>query len=264
MQITDALQLSKKIAGYKFTAFGFTDSSFTKFGVTVFAARDLGSDIESWESLVEPEYYETIGLPTNIQIDQHEFPVIIRRVSEYLHNPANPQNGTGACYGKSKVSSRPLGPGILTAKHVVGSTIGTTIHLSCSCIGKVVDVAPDGIDAALVESPCSSQYSIRLNPMKHVAPWMDVTICTNTISILTKIVAITDTRGIFNSAILPVRIFLAASARPGDSGALVSEQSTGEPVGIYMGEIMDASGQIGGIAQHAYQVAQIMDMELYK
>jgi hypothetical protein len=31
-----------------------------------------------------------------------------------------------------------------------------------------------------------------------------------------------------------------------------------------MGEIMDASGQIGGIAQHAYQVAQIMDMELYK
>ncbi|MGI8912771.1 MAG: hypothetical protein ACR2JY_03090 [Chloroflexota bacterium] len=81
---------------------------------------------------------------------------------------------------------------------------------------------------------------------------------------------VTDTRGIFSSTLLPARIMLADYGRGGDSGALVQDLTTSNPatgkqpvVGIYIGAVTDQAGHTEGVAQHAFQAMQLMDMELY-
>jgi hypothetical protein len=63
---------------------------------------------------------------------------------------------------------------------------------------------------------------------------------------------------------LPVRIFLGRGGTFGDSGALITDLSGRYAIGIYMGDYTDPVGGSGGIAQHAFQAAATMDMQLYK
>lgn len=260
--ISGEIYLTQRIKGYRYKTFGFLENSGgrSEFGVSLIASFD-----ESMADNNESDIVEYNGVPKYVSYGEFRFPVIVLRIKEYLHNGiSSPIGGLGTCYAQSKVSSKPLGPGILTAKHVVGNTIGTKIHLTCSCMGKVIDVAPDGIDAALVSCKCSRGGKTPILPIKYVAPWMDVEFKDASLrKVATKVTSITDTKGIFGSSILPSRIFIAHAGKPGDSGALITEAGTNNAIGIYMGEFMDAAGQGGGIAQHAFQVTEIMDMELF-
>jgi len=249
---------ARTVPGFKYVAYGFLDPEYEEdgFGIIIFAALSLTTQKE-----LPPE------VPSFIKVEDIRFPVVIRRIIETSHqySGSHPSGGTGACYGKSRVhGSSSLGPGILTAKHVVGSVIGAPVVLSCGCPAHVVDIGPDGIDAALVQSQCSQAHQQQIYPRHLVAPWTDVVFDGAASGRhYTKITAVTDTMGILNSSALPARVFLADKGRAGDSGALVADAQSGDPIGIYMGEYNDLAGRTGGIAQHAYQATQLMDMELY-
>ncbi len=248
---------ARTVPGFKYIAYGFLDPEYEEdaFGVIIFAALSLGTQKELPSEV-----------PSSIEVEDVRFPVVIRRIIETNHQylESHPSGGTGACYAKSRVHGGSLGPGILTAKHVVGSVIGVPVVLSCGCQAHVVDVGPDGIDAALVQSQCSQGHQQQMFPRHLVAPWTDVVFDGAASGHhYTKVTAVTDTMGILNSSALPARVFLADKGRAGDSGALVADPHSSEPIGIYMGEYNDLAGRTGGIAQHAYQAAQLMDMELY-
>jgi hypothetical protein len=254
MEVQEKYLFFKQVPGYRYTAYGFFDDEYKeiKFGIIIYAAFDYSKgDLDK-------------NIPKSVIADDHEFPVRLRRIHENLHEfGSNPPGGTGGCYARSRVTNNSLGPGILTAKHVVGRELGTFITLSCGCKGKIIDSGPDGIDAALIQTDCSKAVN-PVVPLKYIAPWMDVVFWGGSSgTIKTKITAVTDTRGILNSEVLPSRIFLANPGKPGDSGALVTTLKNDEAVGIYMGEFIDDAGQKGGIAQNVFQVTQIMDMELY-
>lgn len=249
-------KFARTVPGFRYTAYGFLDPEYEQdaFGIIIFAAPSIFSE--------EVPQYE---LPSCFEVDGWEFPVVVRRVIERNHQfGSHPSGGTGVCWARSRVSGEAIGPGILTSKHVVGNVLGTPISLSCGCPGQVGDVGPDGIDAAIVVSPCSQATPRRLYPRQLVPPWLDVEFSGATSgTYYTKVTSVTDTKGILTSAHLPSRIFLAAPGRPGDSGALVRETNSGDPIGIYMGEYSDPAGQRGGIAQHVYQATELMDMELF-
>ena len=248
------LPVVRATPGFRHLAFGFLDPEFEgdAFGVIIFAAR-------SFQRTERPT--ESAGA---IKVDGYEFPVVVRRILETPHQAVpSPSGGTGACWARSRINANPIGPGILTAKHVVGNVLGVPIMLSCGCTGRLDDVGPDGIDAALVTSSCS-RAGRQVMPRQLVAPWMDVYVEGESSGRRhTKVTAVSDTMGILNSASLPARVFLASAGRGGDSGAIVAEARSDDPVGIYMGGYSNPAGQVGGIAQHAYQVTQLMDMELY-
>ncbi|MGH9893553.1 MAG: hypothetical protein ACREA0_16510 [bacterium] len=207
---------------------------------------------------------------------------MIRSVNYFPHAPrVHPVDGTAACWARSCVTSQsPRGPGVLTAKHVLTKAAeqrsaltpnsvtrapqaGDRFPLSNGRTGTILQVASEGIDAALIDTGERGQ-SARLPFETHVAPWTDIefvgaTACSH----FTKITAVTDTRGIFNSPALPARVLLGAAGHPGDSGALVRRQHSGPAIAIYMGGYRDAAGGTGGIGQHLGQVTEVMDMEVY-
>ena len=249
---------AKKVPGFKYLSIGFHDpeTEDDSFGVILY----------SCPSLPAGQYSEgKIQFPS-LEVDGHEFPVVVRGITEHLHqSPPNPPGGTSSCWAKSRVNGSPIGPGILTSKHVVGTipTLSSQLQLTCGCTGSVADIGPDGIDAALITSRCSRTAS-PLHTRKLVAPWSDVFFeGSSSGRVDTKVTDITDTRGILNSSSLPVRVFLAHHGRGGDSGALVRDSLNGYAVGIYMGMYTDLAGNSGGFAQHAFQATELMDMELY-
>jgi hypothetical protein len=205
----------------------------------------------------------------DIEIDGRAFPVFVRRIvaNQHAWPSSHPSKGTLACWAKTRLASSKPRFGAVTAKHVVGSRIGRRIQ-TAGATWKVRDVAPEGIDAALVETPERfDERSPLLKALKLVPQWLDVTFNgAESGKHRTKVTAITDQLGILDSPLVPVRLLLAAQGRPGDSGALVLEadRSTPRAVGIYIAGHCDVAGRGGGLAQHMQQAVEIMDMELYR
>jgi hypothetical protein len=245
----------RAVPGFRYLAIGFLDPEYETddFGVILFAAFALSDNRER-----RPD------IPSAICIGNRSFPIVTRRIIEFAQGaPPNPLGGTGACFAISKAGSQPIGPGILTAKHVVGDVLGASVALSCGHTGSVGDVGPDGIDAAIVISPCLKNKGHQMQPRQLIAPYTDVDFSGARSTVSTKVTAVTDTKGILNSSALPSRIFLAQPGVGGDSGALVAESRSGTPIGIYMGSYLDPANLTGGIAQHLYQATEIMDMEIF-
>ena len=255
-KVAHDMELWKGIQGYQETAIGLFDPDTEGVGFGIILIGSVGGD-----SSGHLAYHRDLIVP----VDDHHFPVRIRRIQREEHiGVPNPDGGTGACYGVSRESATDsIGPGIVTAKHVVGSNIGEEIDLSCLCPGKIIDIAPDGIDCALVKSDCAHTRQL-LAPLKLVPPWMPAYMDgARTGYSETQVTAVTNTMGVFSSSHLPIRIYLADSGLGGDSGALVVNPDVDRPIGIYMGAYNNPAGQSGGFAQHIYQAAEIMDMRLY-
>jgi hypothetical protein len=57
------------------------------------------------------------------------------------------------------------------------------------------------------------------------------------------------------------------TGNPGNSGALVTEASTGDPLGVYLGRFKPLTAMPGqkpsGYALAAYQLEKMMDMEVF-
>jgi hypothetical protein len=133
----------------------------------------------------------------------------------------------------------------------------------------VIDVAPAGIDAALVDTPEPFVTSSKaMKAIAAVAPWIDVEFTgASSGPHVTKVTATTDQLGILNSPLFPMRVLLAKHGQAGDSGALILEKASSrkpKAVGLYMAKYTDTAGRPGGLAQHMEQVVEIMDMELYR
>ncbi len=236
--------------GFLFAAIGFvsTDGGDPAFGVDV---------------VVDETQRETRVIDY-IAAGSLEAPIVVHPMRIVEHAPnVHPIDGTAACWAVSRVSSVPRGPGLLTAKHVTGSLTGADVRLTNGALGSVIDVAPPGIDAALVGVDSGPRQSV-LPSSALVAPWSDVQIGRQSGPISTKVRAVSDTSGIIGSPDLPARLVLAESGTHGDSGALVTDVATDSGVGLYIGEGADPAGLRVGIAQHLHQVHLLMDMEFYR
>jgi hypothetical protein len=252
-------QIHHSVPGFRYLRAGFieesdkTETTATPrgFGVTVVAAALTRANAQGAQWL------------PSLVADGHEFPVLVQRPVEMLHSPiVRPATGSSGCWAYSRVGRTKRGPGLLTAKHVLGDATGGRIPLTDGTFADILDLAPDGIDAALVSTP-EAVGQCQLPVQRLVAPWAEVEfVGAITGPHRTKIKSITDTRGILGSPFLPCRLFLGEHGAGGDSGALVRDATTGAAVGIYMGELLDPVGTSEGIAQHMYQAQLIMDLNL--
>jgi hypothetical protein len=261
MQVTNGGYPFAKIPGYKYTAYGFFRTKWSheyQFGVIVYKDDNLFAKILfSLRNFIRPYSVYT-------QADGEPFPVIYRSINERTHSfTCNPVNGTGTCYVSDITANSPTG--VLTAKHVTGTKRGKKIRLSCGGEAKVALVGEEGIDAAVVDSGCIREHSKKAKeifPEKFIPPFIEAEFWGAISDVIkTRVEHVTDTRGVLNSAYLPVRIFLKEAGSDGDSGALVEGA---KPLGIYMGLYSSQGIGTGGIAQHLYQVTQIMQLKTYK
>lgn len=260
MQMREEIRsVARGIHGVQRVMFGFMDpeDEIDAFGVIIMASGER-EDRDSGVLL--------------IFAGDAAFPVRVRRVTEVPHQVSMPQPTTGSAgiWARSRVlSPRPVGPGVLTVKHVAGSTIGAHVPMTCGCAGRVADVAPSCIDGALVTCSCP------VPSLRVVAPWMAVPGSTpvefhgtaSSAAIATHVTATTDILGIYSTPELPITLALAVHGAAGDSGALVSETTVGStraPVGLYWGQYVTPSGATGGLARHIGQVGTLMDMELLR
>ena len=246
-------QFMKPVIGFRFLSFGFLDPELEKddFGVIVFATN--------------PDYSNPFFLES-IELEEKSFPVVVRPFVAIPHSPSiHPSLGRCGCWAMTRISSAsPVGPGGLTAKHcVLGLTKGSKVALSNGTWGTLLDIAPEGIDAAIVDTGETAGKTI-LQTENFVTPYTDVEFEGTLGPVTTKITAVTDTFGILGSPSLPSRVALAKSGSPGDSGAIVRSISSGYAVGVYMGAYTDAAGRPGGLAQTAHQVALTMDGRFFQ
>jgi hypothetical protein len=246
----------KNILGYRFSTYGFADPDVEgegdRFGIIVYA--------NPVPDITDKTKFLTIG--------EFEFPIFIRRRIEIPHAPpkVHPVLGTAASWAESnRISPHLNNIGFLTAKHFLPSPQVGNLVQTTQGYGTIMDIGPDGIDAALIEPPQGVGPSIgnTLNPTMHIIPWTDVEfVGQSSGSVTTKIVHVTDTHGIL-SPHLPARVFLADAGLSGDSGALIVDLNTREGVGIYCGELRDLAGRREGYAQHLGQAVSSMDLTLY-
>jgi len=246
-------QMWRYVRGYRFAAYGFADPEFESddFCVLLYAFPIPGfQDEVMW-----------------LEVGDDKFPVYVRRSVEIYHAslPVHPSLGTAACWAQSSKISAPGNLGFVTAKHVLGGAQPGSPAQTTRGQGTVLDIGPDGIDAALVEPPpsVSPVLGSRLTVVPIVAPWTDVSFDgSQSGRIQTKVTSVTDTRGSLNPHV-PARVFLAHHGKNGDSGALVLD-SGGQGVGIYTAMIVDAAGRAEGCSQLLAQVEYVMQLTLYQ
>jgi hypothetical protein len=248
------------ISGEYLRSYGFLDPDFeaNAFGVIVHASPLMGV---------------FSGIGRTLTIGAYSFPVAIRRWNYVSHAPTiDPKNGRSTCWARRKSDSK---VGLLTAKHVLDPKILPNADLvdrkGVASRGTVLDLAPDPIDAALIEVTGGPRaLSGVQQPDYYVAQWLNVDIDIGAGTLTTKVAHVTDVRGNWGSPYNPARLFLAQAGQPGDSGALVflsaqqdfGNQRKGEWVGIYTGEQVNAQGQVEGVCQHLGQVQEILKIEV--
>ncbi|GAB3785388.1 hypothetical protein [Nocardioides ungokensis] len=243
----------RAVPGYVYTAAGFLDPHAERnpdgyFGLIVYTTS-------ATDSPLEPRFL------SRIDIDGERFPVVVRPTRFELQAPTvQPADGWSSCWARTKVKSdQSLGPGILTAQHVYPQyTQGQRVPLANGTYGRLLDVAPPGIDAAIVETseaPPPTAGPMTLTP--YVAAGSPVTMQLRGRLLETVVVETNNTFLIFNSAALPLRIGFQHAGTAGDSGGLVLDH-TGAAIGIYLGMAVNVAEQRLGLAQHLFQASEVM------
>jgi hypothetical protein len=255
-----------QVAGYQQIFSGILDPTYESdsFGLVVEAFPEVPNAAHRYSHPDARLQSYGRSIITEIPLGDYVFPVALRRSRTNLHRPPDPVGGTAACWAMSRCSSPLSQQGFLTAKHVTNGVLYSSIDLTNGKVGTVTDLAPDGIDAALIR-PNDGMPNLGEIPTMHienlVAAWTPAKLMGASGTRDTFITAISDTFGIFDSPFLPSRLTLAEGGVPGDSGALVIDGRK-HACGLYMGEFRNPAGQVGGVAQHLYQVDRMMDLEL--
>lgn len=251
-------EIARYIPGVEIISYGFADPDVEEdaFGAIVYTApRTAGHEqaAEATEQAVQA-----------VKIGNLLFPVFVREARwEFHSNPVHPANGSAACWARSKKSALGNKICLLTAKHVVGvRVLGNAVPLTQG-FGTLADIAPEGIDAALIQVP-SSAYPHRVNPLacqNLIAQWTDVEVRGRESGVIqTKVIEVTSSRGSLHYSI-PLRIFLATPGQAGDSGSLVVNDK-GEGIGIYMGSVVSPQNQQEGFCQHLGQAVNALSLDL--
>ena len=194
------------------------------------------------------------------------FPAFVRPARWEFHQlpQVHPANGTGACWARSLKPGLRKKVGLLTAKHVVGQRILGNPFPLMKGLGRLLDVAPEEIDAALIQVP-RAQLPPHLHAFgagTHIAQWIDVQVYGRESGIFqAKVIEVTPSRRSLHYTI-PFRVFLANPGKSGDSGSLVLNANR-EGVGIYKGSVTSlANEQVQGFCQHLKQAAETLALEL--
>ena len=199
----------------------------------------------------------------SLEIDNERFPVVVRPIWQELQQPSVlPADGASSCWIQTRTwTTEPRGPGGLTARHVVdGVPIGGSVPLDDGTFGKLLDVAPGAIDAAVVElpnAPTGRRNPLEVNP--YIAPLLPVTLrIPHGTTIETNVVDVSNTFRVFNEPSIPVQFSLSRFGRPGDSGSLICDEHD-RAAGIYIGKLADLQGRQLGFAQLLYQVGEVLE-----
>jgi hypothetical protein len=252
--------VGRSIAGLEMVTYGFADPEYEEdaFGVLVYTVPSVPELDDSLSAESEPAFAVKVG---NLI-----FPVFVRPARWEFHQlpQVHPANGSAACWARSLKAGLRKKVGLLTAKHVVGQRIlGNPVPLTKG-LGKLLDVAPEGIDAALIQVPRAQlpPHLHAFSAQTHIAQWIDVQVYGRESGVFqTKVIEVTPSRGSLHYTI-PLRVFLANPGKPGDSGSLVLN-ANGEGVGIYMGSVTSlANDQVEGFCQHLKQAAETLALEL--
>jgi hypothetical protein len=245
-------QWGLKVPGFRFASIGFADPEREQdaFGIMVYT--------QAWKNKEDRLSFDLGGIG---------FPVFVRPSFEELHGPpqVHPSDGTAACWAKSRKAGFGHKVALLTAKHVVeGIAPGGPVRTTHGQ-GKLLDLAPASIDAALVVPPASVTPNLggRLETLRYVAQWSDVqfTGMGSKKAVKTKVTEVWF-RDI-NHPSIPARIFLAWPGEKGDSGALVVD-TNGKGIGIYLGgQVNIATNRMEGFCQHLDQAANLLECDLY-
>jgi len=251
-------QIAQSIPGLEVVSYGLADPDVEEdaFGVIVYTAPVTAGHQEASELYDEP--------PLVVKATNLVFPVFIRQAQWEFHvHPLHPANGTAACWARSRKPTLKKKLGLLTAKHVVGARVlGNAVQLT-EGFGTLADLAPEGIDAALIQVPKARMpdHVDTLSSQNLIAQWTDVEVHGRASGVIrTKVVEVTSSRGSLHYSI-PLRIFLATPGQPGDSGSLVLNDK-GEGIGIYMGSVTSPMNQQEGFCQHLGQAADALSLDL--
>jgi hypothetical protein len=235
----------------------------------------------AWQSTDLEEFVTQIyGGPGNLPDELHDtflelvklyreggqLQVVMRMGRETLHGPnTHPDGGVSACYAKSRVGTAEQ-EGILTAKHVLSDpTINAPVQMADGEPDHtVVDLAPEGIDGALISIDGSFPTG-QLAIQPYVAQYLPVEIHTATAVKDNMVTAVTDTYNVWDSPDIPAYLELEKPAKGGDSGSLVVDPIISAAVGLYRGRFDSPSPRAThGRAAHIRQLRELMELELYQ
>jgi len=215
---------------------------------------------------------------TSLQ-DYDGFPVIcelrldsdIEAKATAFHAPGHPSGAaTSTCYVKpasgKRYYSRQWSEGILIARHVLGNLTypGAQVLMRSGAAMQVVDIDSTAttIDAAILDAGAGAipagSGSIGLHPA--LAPGMGVNVSGAQSQFSASILRVMDDPRYFGN-MMAHRAVLDFYGVRGDSGAFVTEQLTGQAVGLYIG--MHPGPPAEGLVQLMRQVTTYFEAELY-
>jgi hypothetical protein len=238
---------ARYIPGFRWSAVGLLDPEVDRalttddppFGVILYSE---GGQTEG-ESRQDGLFFEEIQLP-----------VVIRHGTYEEHRGAAPglPHGRLACWAASRQGGC---VGWLTARHVAD-------HPAMASVGRVVDRAPECLDAALVEIGAGGGGSRR--PLATPAPGGRVRMdLANPVS--TTILDVATNLGVQQSSRFPLRFTTTAAGLPGDSGSLIRGDPCWEPLGLYLGSFAGAGTSLrSGVGLALSQLEYHMFLEVYE
>jgi hypothetical protein len=222
------------------------ESDLGKFGVIFYTDASVS---ELGPSAREP-----------ISIEGNQFPVVVRTISIELHTRSIdwPRDGS-VSRARTRVGTQYQREGWLTAAHVVEGA--DHVYYEDGSTGRVIDLAPGCIDAALTEGP-------EVNPNPQVLPILGAVTTGVNCTFTGKsgcypgtVLDVCVPFGVLTASSLPARVALSQSGQPGDSGSRVDEMTT-PVIGCYLGKFTRGdNGDVAGLAQAAIQLSALMQIE---
>lgn len=191
------------------------------------------------------------------------FKVTARALVEDYHSAPSFSNATSTCWASENVS--PGRWGFLTCRHAfAGVQAGAVVPLNGGGSATLVCKAPATIDAAFLETTKPTLSTNGLHLLRFPTAGQAVDVRTTGGSQNRSVVSVTDTLGVINDPLHPVKVYIDQPCLPGDSGPLIQD-SNGLGVAIYSGELTNATiagrtGQTVGFAQHLEQAATILNL----
>jgi len=244
---------------------------FWTFGL-VAGVRPVPKEEEGAEPLAErplpSQFLDIDGFPVMCEL---RFDSDIEAKATAFHAPAHPSGAaTSTCYVRPGYGKRYYGrqwsEGVLIARHVLGSLTypGAQVLMQSGATLQVVDIDPNAttIDAAILDAgwgaiPAGTNQ-IGLHPA--IAPGINVNVAGAQTQFSATVLRVMDDPRYFGN-MMAHRAVLDNCGIRGDSGAFVTEQLTGQAVGLYIGTIPGPPAE--GLVQLMRQVTTYFQAELY-
>ena len=245
--------LASDVPFFTHAAVGFLDealdpalggSGFPPFGVILYAAEaaDLSDDP-----------LRVLRLPSTDTV----FPVVVRRGRWQDHQwsqatPPMTAGGQLACWATSRAGTR---QGWLTARHAAPG------------LGPTVDAATDCTDAALVSvgPPPTVTYRVAAYRSLSAGVLADVHLTQGTLT--AQVLDVSTDFDMFKDPKFPLRFSFNRAGVRGNSGAFITENTSGAPLGVYLGAFLPANATSGqapsGYGLSIYQLENMMNLEVY-